>query len=468
MPLVPPEQQPLQVALGELSEILADRLSTELAARSERATDASHHHPGVPDAVARPLTTQDVSRVLQVCHHHRIAVIPYGAGSGVEGGVVAIAGGICLDLQGMNRVLEVHTDDGDCRVQAGVRRKQLNAHLLDTHTGLHFPVDPGADATLGGMAATRASGTEAVGYGTMREHVLGLTAVMADGRVIHTGTRARKSAAGYDLTHLLVGSEGTLAVITEVALRLAPIPAAMSAAVCPFPTINAAVAFVQSIIRAGLHPARCELLDEVQMDAVNRYADLRYDVQPTLFLEFHGATDTVAAAAEAAGQIAADLQGGPFRWATEGRERDRLWQARHDGYYACLALRPGCAGYVTDVCVPVSQLVTCIERTRVDLAKSELIAPLFGHVGDGNFHVLILFDPENSEELAEARQLGERIIDHALALGGTCTGEHGIGAGKIEALRREFGTAVDVMGDIKAALDPHGILNPGKVLAPRA
>jgi D-lactate dehydrogenase (cytochrome) len=465
---MPPEDDALRPALAELAGLLGERLTTDPTARAEHATDASHHRPGLPDAVAHPRSTDEISRILAVCHRHRLPVIPFGAGSGVEGGVVARHGGLCLDLGGMNHILAVHADDGDCRVEAGVRRKQLNRHLQETGTGLHFPVDPGADATLGGMAATRASGTEAVGYGTMSDNVLGLTAVLADGRVIRTGTRARKSAAGYDLTHLLVGSEGTLAVITEVALRLEPLPAAVSAAVCPFPGVEAAVKCVQRIIGAGLHPARCELLDEVQMDAVNRYAGLDYEVQPTLFLEFHGSVEVVAAAVQAAGRIAGELGGGAFRWATEGDERDRLWQARHDGYYACLALRPGCAGYVTDVCVPVSRLATCIERARGELAHSDLIAPIFGHVGDGNFHVVMLFDPDNEAELEEARRIGERIIDHALALGGTCTGEHGIGVGKIDALRREFGQAVDVMADIKAALDPHGILNPGKVLGPQA
>ena len=465
---MPPENGAVRPALDELASLLGERLTTDTAARSERAADASYHLSGPPDAVAHPHSTDEVSRILAVCHRHRLPVIPFGAGTGVEGGVIARHGGLCLDLRGMNHILAVHADDGDCRVEAGVRRKQLNRHLHETATGLHFPVDPGADATLGGMAATRASGTEAVGYGTMSDNVLGLTAVLADGRVIRTGTRARKSAAGYDLTHLLVGSEGTLAVITEVALRLAPVPAAVSAAVCPFPDIEAAVECVQRIIGAGLHPARCELLDEVQMDAVNRYAGLDYDVLPTLFLEFHGSVDLVAEAAQSAGQIAGDLGGGSFRWATEGDERDRLWQARHDSYYACLALRPGCAGYITDVCVPVSQLATCIERARAELAGSDLIAPVFGHVGDGNFHVVILFDPDSDTQLQEARRLGELIIDHALALGGTCTGEHGIGVGKIDALRRESGDAVDVMADIKTALDPHGILNPGKVLAPRA
>ena len=453
-------------ALEDLREILGDRLSTSSADRGARARDASHHRPEAPDAVAFPTSTEEVARVLAVCHAHRFPVIPHGAGTAVEGGIVAVHGGLCLDLRRMDRIVEVNGADMDARVEAGVRRKQLNRHLEETGTGLHFPVDPGADATLGGMAATRASGTEAVGYGTMRENVLGLTAVLADGRVVRTGTRARKSSAGYDLTRLLVGSEGTLAVITEVGLRLAPVPPATAAAVCPFPTVAAAVDCVLELL-PGPAPARCELLDEVQMEATRRYAGLDHEPRPTLFLEFHGTPERVEEAARAADGIASRFGGGPFRWATERAERERLWQARHDGYYASLALRPGSVGYVTDVCVPVSSLAECIERTRREIDACGLTAPLYGHVGDGNFHVVVLIDPDDPGELAVARGLGERIVDHALDLGGTCSGEHGIGLGKVDALERECGEAVEVMAAIKSALDPAGILNPGKVLRPR-
>ena len=461
-----PRPAPPGALLDDLRAILGDRLSTSGADREARARDASHHHPAAPDAVAFPTSTGEVARLLAACRRHRFPVIPHGAGTAVEGGIVAVHGGLCLDLRRMDRILEVNGADMDARVEAGVRRKQLNRHLEETGTGLHFPVDPGADATLGGMAATRASGTEAVGYGTMRENVLGLTAVLADGRVVRTGTRARKSAAGYDLTRLLVGSEGTLAVITEVGVRLAPVPPALAAAVCPFPTVAAAVDCVLELL-PGPAPVRCELLDEVQIEAVKRYAGLDYDPLPTLFLEFHGTPEGVEEAARKSDGIASRFGGGPFRWATERAERERLWQARHDGYYASLALRPGSVGYVTDVCVPVSSLAECIERARRAVAAGELTAPLFGHVGDGNFHVVVLLDPGDPRELAEARRLGERIVDHALALGGTCSGEHGIGLGKVDALERECGEAVEVMAAIKAALDPAGILNPGKVLRPR-
>ena len=453
--------------LADLREILGDRLSTSSADREARARDASHHHPQAPDAVAFPASTCEVARLLAACHAHRFPVIPHGAGTAVEGGVVAVRGGLCLDLRRMDRILEVNAADMDARVEAGVCRGQLNRHLEETGTGLHFPVDPGAsDATLGGMAATRASGTEAVGYGTMRENVLGLTAVLADGRVVRTGTRARKSAAGYDLTRLLVGSEGTLAVITEVGLRLAPVPPALAAAVCPFPAVAAAVDCVLELL-PGPAPARCELLDEVQMEAVRRYSGLDSEPLPTLFLEFHGTAERVEEAARAADRIASRCGGGPFRWSTERVERERLWQARYDAYYASLALRPGSVGYVTDVCVPVSSLAECIERTRREVAACGLTAPLFGHVGDGNFHLVVLIDPGDPRELDEARGLGERVVDHALALGGTCSGEHGIGLGKVDALERECGDAVEVMAAIKSALDPEGILNPGKVLRPR-
>ena len=452
--------------LADLRAILGDRVSTAAADREARARDASHHHPQAPDAVAFPTSTDEVARLLAACHRHRFPVIPHGAGTAVEGGIVAVSGGLCLDLRRMDRVLEVNAADMDARVEAGVRRKQLNRHLEETGTGLQFPVDPGADATLGGMAATRASGTEAVGYGTMRENVLGLTAVLADGRVVRTGTRARKSSAGYDLTRLLVGSEGTLAVITEVGLRLAPVPAATAAAVCPFPAVAAAVDCVLELL-PGPAPARCELLDEVQMEAIRRYAGLDHDPRPTLFLEFHGTAERVEEAVRAADGIASRFGGGPFRWATERAERERLWQARHDGYYASLALSPGSVGYVTDVCVPVSSLAECIDRTRREIDSCGLTAPLYGHVGDGNFHVVVLIDPDDPGELAEARRLGDRIVDHALDLGGTCSGEHGIGLGKIDALERECGDAVEVMAAIKTALDPAGILNPGKVLRPR-
>jgi len=332
------------------------------------------------------------------------------------------------------------------------------------NTGLFFPIDPGADASLGGMTATRASGTNAVRYGTMKDNVLGLTVVLADGRIIKTGGRARKSAAGYDLTRLFVGSEGTLGVMTEVQLRLYGIPEAMSAAVCSFPTLEGAVNTVIMTIQAGVPVARIELLDEVQMDAVNKYSGLEYPVQPTLFFEFHGSTAGVEEQAEMAGEFAKEFGGGDFQWATQQDERTKLWQARHDAYYAALALRPGCKGWPTDVCVPISRLAECVIETRKDIDNSGLLAPIVGHVGDGNFHLIFILDPDNEAEIARAAEVNERMVRRALAMGGTCTGEHGVGYGKIEMLKTEHGEAVSVMRQIKTALDPENLMNPGKIV----
>ena len=450
------------LVLPELEAILGDRLATSLAVREQHGRDESYHPVAAPDAVAFVRTSEETAEVVKVCARHRCPVIPFGTGTSLEGHVAALHGGVCIDLSQMDRVLEVNADDLDCRVQAGVTRKQLNAHLRDT--GLFFPIDPGADASLGGMAATRASGTNAVRYGTMREVVLGVTAVLADGRVVRTGGRARKSAAGYDLTRLLVGSEGTLGVITELQLRLFGIPEAISAAVCSFPTLDGAVQSVILTIQMGIPVARIELLDEVQMDAVNRYSGLSYPVQPTLFFEFHGSTRGVEEQAETVGGIAAECGGGDFRWETLQEERNKLWQARHDAYYACLALRPGAKGWPTDVCVPISRLAECLLETRRDVDASGLLAPIVGHVGDGNFHLVFVVDPDDSEEMARAQAVNDRMIARALDMGGTCTGEHGIGYGKISCLEAEHGEAVDVMRQIKQALDPHNIMNPGKIL----
>ena len=376
--------------------------------------------------------------------------------------MAALHGGVSIDLSRMNEVLEVHAEDMDCRVQAGVTRKQLNAYLRDT--GLFFPIDPGADASLGGMTATRASGTNAVRYGTMRENVLGMTVVLADGRVIQTGGRARKSAAGYDLTRLFVGSEGTLGVITDVRLRLHGIPEAVSAAVCSFDTLEGAINSVILTIQSGVPVARIELLDEVQMDAINRYSKLDFPVLPTLFFEFHGTPRGVQEQAETVGGIAAGFGGSQFRWETKPEERNKLWQARHDAYYAVLALRPGAKGWATDVCVPISRLAECILETKRDIEESGLLAPIVGHVGDGNFHLSFVIDPDDKEEMARAETLNEHMVMRALAVGGTCTGEHGIGIGKMAFLRAEHGDAVAVMRTIKLALDPQNLMNPGKVL----
>jgi len=453
-------KDPVVEALGAL---LGERLSTSAAVREQHGHDESYHATHAPEAVAFAESTEEVAEIVKVCARHRRPVIPFGTGTSLEGQVAALEGGVSIDLSRMNEVLAVSIEDMDCRVQPGVTRKQLNRHLHNT--GLFFPIDPGADASLGGMTATRASGTNAVRYGTMRENVLGLTVVLADGRVIRTGGRARKSAAGYDLTRLFVGSEGTLGVITEIGLRLHGIPEAISAAVCGFATLAGAVDTVIMTIQSGIPVARIELLDEVQMDAVNRYSKLDYPVQPTLFFEFHGSEAGVAEQVERVGEIAGDNGGGDFRWATRPEDRSTLWQARHDAYYAALALRPGAKGWPTDVCVPISRLADCILETKADVERSGLLAPIVGHVGDGNFHLTFVIDPDDGGEMARATALNERMVMRALAMGGTCTGEHGIGVGKMKFLQAEHGEAVAVMRQIKRTLDPDNLMNPGKVLA---
>ncbi len=450
--------------LPDLHRIFGDRVSVDEDVRSEHGHDVSHHQTQAPDAVCFPKTTAEISEAVKLCAAARIPIIPYGTGTAVEGGVVAIHKGLCIDLRRMNRILEVSTADALAVVEAGVTRKQLNVHLEAQGAKIYFPVDPGADASLGGMAATRASGSAAVRYGTMRENVLGLTIVLADGEVIKAGGKAKKSSAGYDLTHLFVGSEGTLGIITELIVKLTHLPAATSAAVCSFPDFEAAVTTACEVISSGIPVARLELLDEVQMAAINRYSGLACPVAPTLFFEFHGSATSVIEQAQHAEAIAKRHGSREFQWATDPAERQRLWQARHDAYYASLALRPGGEGYVTDVCVPISQFAECVRRTKRDLQGCSLPAPLFGHVGDGNFHVVFSIDPHSAEELQEVQRLSEQIISHALDLGGTCTGEHGIGLGKKAALLREHGPAVNVMSSIKLALDPLNLMNPGKVL----
>jgi D-lactate dehydrogenase (cytochrome) len=447
--------------IGALRGLLGERLSTAAAVREQHGHDESYHETFAPDAVAFVRSTEEVQEVVRLCAEHRRPVIPFGTGTSLEGHVAALHGGISIDLTGMNRVLEVNAEDMDCRVEAGVTRKQLNEHLRDT--GLMFPIDPGADASIGGMTATRASGTNAVRYGTMRENVMGLTVVMADGRVIRTGGRSRKSAAGYDLTRLFVGSEGTLGVMTEVQLRLHGIPEAISSAVCSFETMKGAVDTVIATIQMGIPVARIELLDEVQMAASNRYSKLDYPDAPTLFFEFHGTEASVREQAERVGEIAGEFGGGHFRWATRPEERSALWQARHDAYYAGLALRPGAKGWATDVCVPISKLADCILETKRDIEESGLLAPVVGHVGDGNFHLVYVIDPDDPEEMKRASEHNDRMVLRALALGGTCTGEHGIGYGKMQFLQAEHGDAVGVMRSIKQALDPDNIMNPGKI-----
>ena len=438
-----------------------ERVSRADAVRERFGKDESFHPSVPPDAVVTVKTTDEVSDLLKLCSEFRVPAIPYGAGTSLEGSVAALHGGVAVNLQEMNEILAVNRDDLDAVVQPGVTRRQLNAWLKDS--GLFFPVDPGADASLGGMIATRASGTNAVRYGTMRENILAVEAVLADGRVIRTGARARKSAAGYDLTHLFTGSEGTLGVVTEATVRLYGVPEAMSAAVCNFKDLDSAVRAVIQTIQFGIPVARIELLDDLAVDAINRYSKTDYPAAPTLFLEFHGSRASVEEQAETVGEIAAEFGGGDFRWTANAEERNRLWRARHDAAYAIKSLRPGGRIWATDVCVPISRLAECIARTREDLRENRLLAPIVGHVGDGNFHLTLVVDHDDPDEVQRAEGVHERMVHRALDMQGTCTGEHGIGYGKLDFLEAERGAAVDAMRAVKRALDPLGIMNPGKV-----
>ncbi len=451
-------------AVTELRERLGSRLTTSDTELQAHGRDELYHRPVPPEAVAYPESTEEVAAVVRTCHAHGVAMVPYGIGTSLEGNIAALRGGVSIDLSHLNRIVAVRPDDLDVTVQAGVTRRQLNDALQPQ--GFFFPVDPGADATLGGMASTGASGTTTVRYGTMRENVLSLTVVLADGRVVRTAGRARKSSAGYDLTRLFVGSEGTLGVITELTLRMYGTPEAISAAVCSFPTVEAAVQTVIRTIQLGIPVARAELLDAVAVDAVNRHSGLDHAVGPTLFLEFHGSPAGVREQAAAVAEIGAEHAAGETRTATRAEDRNRLWRARHEALYALLALRPGSRGVITDVCVPISGLAACIAETRADLEASTLLASIVGHVGDGNFHTVFVVDPGSAAEIEEARALNRRMVERALAAGGTCTGEHGIGHGKREFLRAEHGVGVDVMLAIKRALDPQNLMNPGKVAGP--
>lgn len=449
-----------------LAAAFGPKFTLNRAIREQHGRSEAYHATRSPDAVLFATTTEDVARAVTICAEHRIPVIAYGAGTSVEGNFAAVHGGLCVDLTGMNQVLAVNEADFDCTVQAGVTREQLNQFLRDK--GLFFPIDPGANATIGGMVSTRASGTNAVRYGTMRENVLSLRVVTADGKEIVTSRRARKSAAGYDLTRLFVGAEGTLGIVTEVCLRLHGIPEVISSAVCDFATLDGAVGAVVQAIQLGIPLARVELLDDVQMAAVNRWSATDYPARDTLFFEFHGSQGTVEEQIEIVREICESHGGGAFRWASTVEQRNRLWKARHEAYYAALNLRPGCTGWVTDVCVPISRLAECIARTKADLAAAGLVAPILGHVGDGNFHVIFVLDPEHPEEWAQARNINEAIVRRALEMDGTCTGEHGVGIGKIDWLRAELGETVDLMQRIKAALDPLNIMNPGKIFRTEA
>ncbi len=447
-------------AIAEIREFLGNRLSTAAAVREQHGKDQTWNPGAPPDAVAFVRETAEVQKIVRICGRYRTPVIAYGTGTSLEGHFSALFGGISVDLSQMNRILAVNADDLDCRVEAGVTRKTLNTHLRDK--GLFFPIDPGADASLGGMAATRASGTNAVRYGTMRENVLNVSVVMANGAAIRTGSRAKKSSAGYDLTRLMVGSEGTLGIITEVGLRLYGIPESIVAGVCPFPSVEACCQAAIQAIQMGLPVARIELVDEEHVKAFNAYSKIDLKVAPTLFLEFHGSEASTREQAEIFAAIAGELGGGPFVSAAKEEERQKLWQARHDAFWATKALMPGKEAFATDVCVPISRLAECVAETQKDLAQNGLYGPIVGHVGDGNFHVVLYCDRSDPDEVARVKKVYDRLIERAIAMDGTSTGEHGIGAGKIAYLEREHGEAVAFMRAIKRALDPLNIMNPGK------
>ena len=454
----------IALAIDEISALLGDRFSTAQAIRDQHAKGEDYFLPAPPDGVAFAESTEEVAAIVKVCAKHKVPVIAWGTGTSLEGHVTAPTGGITIDLSGMNNVLEVNTEDFDCRVQAGVTRKALNEDIRAT--GLMFPVDPGADASLGGMAATSASGTNAVRYGTMKENVIGLTVVTPEGNIIKTGGRSRKTSAGYDMTHLYVGSEGTLGIITEVQLRLYGVPEAMAAAICQFEDLQSAVDTTVAVLQCGIPVARMELLDTAQMEASIAYSKLdELEVKETLFFEFHGSEAGVSEQAETVQMLAEENGGSKFQWVTKQEDRTRLWQARHDAYFAMLAFVPGQRVWSTDVAVPISRLTECIMETQRDLAECGVVAPICGHVGDGNFHCGIMVDPEDEEDKERAYAFNKRLVRRALAMGGTCTGEHGIGIGKIGSLQEEVGETYEYMRRIKAALDPDNIMNPGKVVA---
>jgi D-lactate dehydrogenase (cytochrome) len=455
----------ISAALGILKQRFGERFQTNEDIRRVHSHTTTYIPSQLPDGVAFPDSREEVEEIVKVCAEHRVPVIPFGIGSSLEGHVNAPGGGISIDTSRLNRILSVNADDLDCTVEAGVTREQLNTYLRDT--GLFFPIDPGANATLGGMTATRASGTNAVRYGTMRENVLALTAVMADGRSVTTAGRAKKTSAGYDLTRLLVGSEGTLGVITSVTLKLQGIPQAISGGVCPFPSLEAACRAVIATIQMGVPVSRIELVNALQMKAMIGYAKLDYPESPCLFVEFHGSEAGVVEQAEMFGEITAEYGGGPFLWTKVAEERAKLWKARHEAYWASLTLRPGAKGLSTDVCVPISKLADCIAETEADIAELGLIAPIVGHAGDGNFHTLVLLDPEIPAEIERTEEFVARLNRRAIRMEGTCTGEHGIGQGKIGFMTLEHGDGIDFMRMIKQALDPQGIMNPGKILPAR-
>ncbi|MEC4720254.1 FAD-linked oxidase C-terminal domain-containing protein [Noviherbaspirillum sp. CPCC 100848] len=449
--------------LAALESIFEDRFSTSQAMREHHGRDESSYDPMLPDAVVFAQTTEEVAQAVKLCHLHEVPIIPYGTGTSLEGHILALRGGVTIDLSQMNQVLAVHAEDQTATVQAGVTRKQLNQEIRDT--GLFFPIDPGADASLGGMAATRASGTNAVRYGTMRENTLALTVVTSDGRIIKTGTRAKKSSAGYDLTRVFVGSEGTLGIITEVTVRIYPQPEAVSAAVCSFPTTADAVNAVIQTIQMGVPIARVEFLDEKSVHSINAHDKLNLPEKPLLLFEFHGSERGVEEQAQTVQEIAAEFNAIGFEWATRPEDRTRLWAARHNAYFAMLQMRPGGRAISTDCCVPISRLAECILDTKADCEKNEIIHAIIGHVGDGNFHVLMMVDPNDPADIAKAEGVNARMVARAISMDGTCTGEHGVGLHKMDFLIQEHGEeAIATMRLLKHALDPKNIMNPGKII----
>ena len=449
--------------LVRLQDRFGQQLATGEAILTQHGASETHFDTVLPDAVVYARSTQDVVDLVNLCMAANVPIVAFGAGTSIEGSTVPIRGGVSVNLGEMNRIIAVNAEDFDCVVEPGVRREQLNEYLRDT--GLFFPIDPGANATLGGMASTRASGTNAVRYGTMREAVLSLKVVTPEGKVITTARRARKSAAGYDLTRLYIGSEGTLGIITEVTLRLHPIPEVISSAVCGFETLEGAVDTVVQSIQLGVPLARVEILDDMQIRAVNRWSKMDLPEVTTLFFEFHGSAAGVAEQIEMVGAVARENGGGEFQWATLAEDRNKLWKARHEAYYAAVNLRPGAIGWTTDVCVPISRLPECIRETKKDLVTASMPATILGHVGDGNFHVIFSIDPNQPEEMVEVEAINTRLVQRALDMEGTCTGEHGIGIGKQDWLVAELGDAVDVMRTIKRAIDPRDLFNPGKIFS---
>ncbi|MBU0737230.1 MAG: FAD-binding protein [Alphaproteobacteria bacterium] len=454
-------EEGIALALPLLKQRFGERFQTGQSFRDQHSHTTTYLPSQRPDGVVFAESSEDVREVVRICATHRVPVVPFGTGSSLEGQVNAPCGGISIDFSRMNRILSVNAEDLDCTVEPGVTREDLNTYLRDT--GLFFPIDPGANASLGGMAATRASGTNAVRYGTMKDNVLALTVVTADGEEMRTAQRARKSSAGYDLTRLFVGSEGTLGVITSVTLRLQGIPAKISGGVVAFPTLEDACNAVIMTIQMGIPVARIELLDEMQIRACNAYSKLSYAERPTLFVEFHGTEETVALQAEQFGEIAAEFGSGEFAYTANAEERNQLWKARHNAYWASRALAPELSALSTDVCVPISRLAECVAATQADIREHGFLAPIVGHAGDGNFHVLLLFNDKDAADVEKAEAFLERLNGRALAMEGTCTGEHGVGQGKISYLEQELASALPAMRAVKAGLDPDNIFNPGKI-----